>query len=128
MLHPYTIVETPSPNNSYTVDHGRMLVFPITIEPGDDKLIISAHIAPGIQDHSMRAWVSSEIGGRSVADGTNAMWHPNRTPLETYRIYDRDLGDMPGLGAGVDPGAYYVCFLNLVNSRNAISFVLTDFE
>lgn len=127
-MYDSTLIDTPAPNNIYTVEHGRLVAFPLTITEGQAVRIVTAHLAVGIQDHSLRVWVSSDIGGISVARGANEFWHPNRNAQETVAVYDRSMVAPDENGIAVEPGTYYVNVLNLINSRNAFSFVLTNLE
>ncbi len=126
MMYPYTVIDEVSPNNIYTVDSGSMLAFPITLGEEGVFEITPQHVAMGIQDHSLRLWVSREIGGPTLGRGPTERIHPNRTPKETLKVYDAALDAPDGLALALEPGDYYVNVLNLVNSRNALSFLLTD--
>jgi hypothetical protein len=128
-LYAWTRIDTPSPNNIYTVDHGQLVVFPITVEAGQKREITVTHVAVGIQDHSLRVWMSRDfdVGGQTLGETLpTRFWHPNRTPTEKVTVYDRNEEAPAGFTIALDPGTYLLNVLNLVNSRNAFAFVLTD--
>jgi hypothetical protein len=130
-LYPTSVVDTPTPNNIYTIDHGRLMAFPFEVTEGFIKRITVTHFAVGIQDHSLRAWVSraDDIGGRTLGtEQLTAFWNPNRSPTETVIVYHDALEPAAQPAIALPLGSYYVNVLNLVNSRNGFQFLLTDLD
>lgn len=128
-LYPVTVINTVSPSDIYAIDQGSLIAFPFSVQPNQVLGITVTHLALGVQDHSIRCWVShaNDAGGVSLGDHLNTeFWHPNRTPTESILVHDRATVVDSSLAIGVDPGDYVVNVLNMVNSRNVCSIVIAE--
>lgn len=110
----------------YTVQSGSCAVFSITIDEEDSKKIFLMHTDATQQDYSLRAWVTTEIGGQEFLEfplGVR-MWPVGRTPHHIVAIHDKNVEAPDDIlyRLPVEPGTYYVHILNLTNKRNSFSY------
>lgn len=130
MLYPFETITEPSDDDSYAIPSGCGKAFPLNLESEERLNIIVVHTAMGVQDHSLRVWVSRQVGGAEVRfDPPNATyWHANRNAQEIVMAYDESLDRPEGYSIALEPGAYFVNVLNLINSANTFSFLLTEVD
>lgn len=130
MLYPLTTFTTLRSDDTYVIPNGNLFAFPFTIGEGEAKNIVVVHTAgTSNQDHSLRAWVSTEAGGTVLYDAPAfvQMWHPNRNAAEYVTAYDRGIeAPQAPMPLALAPGDYVLNVLNLSNRQNVFAFVLTE--
>ena len=127
----YPIIEPDLDDyHRYVVPSGTCYVFPISIADEEIKKIILMHTHIQQQDHSLRAWVSTEVGGVEIIHYPLevGIWHPNRSPHQIIAIYDQGYVPPEDVAASipVELGTYYLHVLNLTNRENSFSYFLDD--
>lgn len=128
MLYPITVSATPDDNQA--LNSSSLYAIPFTLEEGGSLRCIIVHTAP-TQDHSLRCWISTTAGDTQVDAASHlSYWHPNRTNAESVIIHDTDVEVFLGssFARPLPPGEYFVNILNLGNSINSFSFLLTEIQ
>ncbi len=133
MLYPVINLDPvpPSPEEGrYTLPSGTLGVLAITVPTaGVIQLVMHQLIADTTnlpQDHSIRAWVSTQKGGNPVIENpvSAAQWTlsalQNRV-ITVYNLMGNYVPDDEHVSIGIPPGDYWLNVLNLVNEANSFA-------
>jgi hypothetical protein len=134
MLYPVVDFAYPPTDGLYSLPQGNMGVFQFTVAPGQRIMFKMAQVIGNYenipQDQSIRCWVSFIKGGASVHETpiTAKQWHLSALLRDDIVVYDSTSVEVepPTIGIPVEPGAYWLNVLNLVNQPNMFSFVLGE--
>lgn len=123
MLYQYTLNPSPISENRYSLSQGFLYVFEFSLLPSNKIFIIGTHLSNSVQDHSIRFWISRDIGGTAIKHYPSGLnyWHPNRVPKEIVGIQDESFPVVDKNVLASPPGTYYLNTLNLINSINVFS-------
>lgn len=96
------------------------------VELPDDAVVTIKliHAQQGVQDHSLRCWISTEPGGSSISDAGPEMsfWHARRKVLFVHNLQSAQSApentEAFVYTIKAAPGTYYLNVLNLINSPN----------
>lgn len=127
----YPIIEPElAENRRYDIPSGTCYAFPVDISDGESKKIIIMHTDISQQDHSLRAWVSNEIGDGELIHYPleTAIWHPNRTPHHVVAVVEKTATIPEDVAAfiPVEAGTYFFHVLNLTNKQNSFFYYLDE--
>lgn len=111
------------------INPGHLVVIPWTLSSETILEISVVHTAPKeFQDYSIRVWLSQYPGSNSLfyIPSNMIVWHPNKIGTDPVVVYDENLPDPDFFAMGsLSPGNYWINILNLVNTENSFSCVLT---
>lgn len=126
MLYPTTVDPVAQPPlYIHTVQPGCLIAFTVDLGPTDVIPLTVTQAAPA-EDHSLRCWVATRVGGSPVIDRpyNQSFWHANRTPYETLVLYGDQTTNPGGNALKLPAGRYYLHVLNLANMLNAFTVTL----
>jgi hypothetical protein len=124
----YTIIQTVSANNYYLITVNVPQVFPFLIQRKLGGSIFIAQAAPGMQDGSLEAWISTTPLGTPLFgqfDWPNPIFVLRNHP-KMITLYDQNMPNLPPGALALDPTMIY--FLNIKNNqakRNAFKLIIT---
>lgn len=123
-LHPTIIIPQAG---LHSIPSGHLAALALVLPPGGVLRIVVSHIG-ATQDHSIRAWISSDetpggIGLPITGWSGRSYWNPNRTPDEVVFLHDDEVPADPAWRAPIPsrPGIRWLNLLNLANAENACS-------
>lgn len=135
-LYPITIAQLDQiiavPNQ---INQGSMWCVPITLEAGTANTIVALQ-ASVTEDFSIRSWFSLQPNANSLfLDNEKAFFNLLRIPTQLV-MYDQNYAPPQLVNPKtqyqilfpLQPGNYYMNFLNLINQKNVFTFAINVVE